>query len=119
VRHPFTFASIISQDPRPNKLPTIILDSEGRTVVVRTAQAQWLKENALEFQTALLDLVESTLTDPKAREDFRARRRGGHFACLIGLQRQYSVGVILTQWHKKNEEAILRFLATSIIQRLM
>ncbi|KAH6881232.1 hypothetical protein BKA70DRAFT_1446766 [Coprinopsis sp. MPI-PUGE-AT-0042] len=102
-----------------SKVPTFLVDSEGRTFLVRTAPAKWLEERKDEFWEAISELVEATVSSPAARQAAAKGARGPHFACIIGHHRQYLEFPMLTAWHTKNQAAVDKFLRTSIFQDLV
>lgn len=58
--------------------------------LVRTSQAQWLKEMGHDLHRAIHELLGRVLTNPANARACENGERGPHLPCILGHSRQYS-----------------------------
>jgi hypothetical protein len=70
--------------------PVVLVDSEGRTFVYRTAPLPWLAELSIPFHGACQALLSQALGSAALAAKNAKNDRGPHFPCILGHYQQYA-----------------------------
>lgn len=85
---PTFFFSLIPK-PSGSTHPTLLFDEDGLMFVVRTSQAEWLRERSQELYDAIQELLHHILSSLAEAVKWRGQERGPHLAVILGHSRQY------------------------------